>query len=108
MTGIEPIPLELLIHTAEISQPSELVAGWGAPAAGSVIIEHVRFEPAIQRQPRRYKGTLFIDAAYSRPFIAPKVDASVTVAGITGTVQNVEALYAFDPETPHHYEVTLA
>ena len=109
---VKPIPKELLIHEVDYEEYKG-TGNFGDEWEDSVTIDHVRFEPEtkITRDANgeevKTQGTLFLDAVNTPKFRQMKVNSKVTFDGQEMRVNACDVLYAFDPDTPHHYEVEL-
>ena len=111
MSGIRPIPKNLLIHTVEYRE-YQYDERWGDSFAEPVTLEFVRVEPATAmnrnaiREEITAQHVLFIDRAHSKPFVQMKEKDRVTFQGQEYEVHRVNPHYAFGPD-PHHLEVEL-
>lgn len=107
------IPKKALIHEVEYKEKKESTNGWGGSGDAEVqTIKHVRFEPSSEvvktgeNEEKLIRGSLYIDAKHSEPFIIPVVDSIVVFNGNKLIVQTSEPVYATN-DKPHHVEVTL-
>ena len=111
MSGIRPIPKNLLIHSVEYREYLE-DDRWGDGFADPITIEFVRVEPAtaLNRNTTREEivaqHILFVDRVFSKPFVEMKEKSKVKFQGKEYEVHKVNIRYTFGP-APHHIEVEL-
>lgn len=112
MMDIEPIPEELLIHEVtyeEFLGDTTFGKKWAPPIA----ITNVRIEPqsnlvaTINGESIDVSSMLFIDAVNSSHKTELKKGSRVKFGQDNLTVVECKPYYAFDPNTPHHYEAIL-
>lgn len=111
--SFKPIPRRILIHEVIYTPFIETNSGWGGDSESkSEVIKRVRFEPSklVRKtnvnEEKLVKGTLFIDAKYSKPFIELEVNSVVEYKGKSLIVESCDPIYE-KKDTPHHYEVIL-
>lgn len=109
---IKPIPKRLLIHTIEYE---EFVkdGSFGEEFAPRETIRNVLVQPKTEIRRDMYQeeiqidAVIFLDAANTPGFKPLKEKSIVHFNGREWRVVACDALYAFDPEKPHHYEVKI-
>ncbi|MBN6889903.1 minor capsid protein [Cytobacillus horneckiae] len=112
MAKIKPIPKSLLIHTIEYEK--FLKDGrYGPEFDEKETIVSVRVEPLTKlvrdsnNEEVQASAIIFIDSV-NTPNAKPLIEKSkVHFRGRDYVVLSCEPLYALDPETPHHWEVSL-
>lgn len=114
MTDIPPIPKELLIHSVAYHEydPGN---SWGESYKAPVFLERVRVEPS-DKVVRGAAGdsvisvaTLYVDSVNSGPTPLPafSLKSKVVFGGREMFIVSPDPLFALDPVTPHHWEITL-
>lgn len=109
---VKPIPRNLLIHTITYEEFTG-DAAFGEQFSPPVVIANVLIQP-LHKTRRDSNGVevevnslVFLDSV-NTPLARPLISRSkVSFGADTLRVITCEPLYAFDPVTPHHYEVTL-
>ncbi|MEK4825128.1 putative minor capsid protein [Niallia sp. FSL W8-0951] len=110
--NIPPIPKKLLIHTIEYE---EFVkdGSFGEEFAPTETISYVLVQPSskLRRDGNGEEvqtlGVVFLDAVNTPNFKRLKEKSKVRFKKKDYRVIECESLYALDPDTPHHYEVSL-
>lgn len=112
MIYVPPIPIEVLIHTAEYHEYDGSPYGEGFKAP--ITLEFVRVEP---KQSFLASGTnetvvadslLIYDTVNSQPIdVDFKEDSKIVFDGKEMYIKSVAKHYAFDPLKPHHQELRL-
>lgn len=114
MVDVPQIPKELLIHSVAYYE-YDPANSWGAAFKDPVYLERVRVEPS----DKLVKGangenvvsvaTLFVDSVNSGPTPLPAftLKSKVIFEGREMFIVSPDPLFAFDPFTPHHWEIIL-
>lgn len=112
---IDPIPKELLIHSVTYREFIQNET-WGETYKPSITLTNVLVQPATAltkdtiRETIQAKAILFYDMEHSKPTmpVFSFIEKSkIVFQGQEMTVDKVNIFYAFDGETPHHYEIEL-
>lgn len=114
MVEIPPIPLELLIHNVEYF-PYDASSSWGESWGAAIPLLFVRVEPETKLVKNANgdqvvsSNLLFVDTANSEPSPLPAFTekSKVRFNDRDYFIVSVATLYAYDPQTPHHYEISL-
>lgn len=112
MVHILPIPKGVLIHRIEYEEFDE-DAGFGEKYLPKETIVNVLVQPKTEMRRSsageeiQINAIVFLDAANTPGFRPLKEKSKVRFSGREWRVNSCDALYAFDPVTPHHYEVSL-
>lgn len=112
---LHPIPKRNLIHTItyEEYKGEDPFGGGGDDFAESETLSRVLFQPksSLRRDGNgeeiQLTGIIFLDAK-NTPDFKPLIEKSrITFNGKDMRVNACKPLYAFDPKTPHHYEIEV-
>lgn len=109
---IKPIPKKLLIHSIEYEEFKE-DGSFGEEFEPRETIGNVLVQPKTEIRRDLYEeevqinAVIFLDATNTPKFKPLKEKSKVHFNGREWRVVSCDALYAFDPAKPHHYEVKI-
>lgn len=110
--NIRSIPAYLLIHSIEYEEyvgEKSFGSEWRPKETINNVLFQSTTEMTISSDSREYEttGKIFLDAQKTAPFKMLGVGSKIKFKGRDLVVMDCSPKYAFDPDTPHHYEVRV-